>query len=125
MELFQSVSLSNTAGFCFIDHYFIMGLCLPNHSCMSEFHHFDGLGSLGLISACGHFGIPHQLSLVGIQGGLSGKQPLQGCIHHPLQSKHLIAQAGWIGPGGLETVDWGRCWPHPEFSIQKVGKGSD
>ena len=108
MGLFQSLSLGGMAGIHFPDHDFITGLHLPNCSCTWDFHLFDGLSSLSLISPHSNFGILHQLPLVGVQGGLSGKQPLQGCVHLPLQLKHLTRQASCtaLGAGvcGLEGM---------------------
>ena len=120
--LFQSVSLGGMMGFC---NSLIMAphnessasLMVATH--VRRLHIFDGLGGLGFISACAWkcWHVPCQLSLAGVQGGLGHEQLLQGCVHLSLQSKHLIGQASWIGPGGLKTVDWGRCWLHPEFLI--------
>ena len=82
MGLFQTVSLGGMMDLCLLYYGCAMGLCLfycgstlclhlPNGGCMFDFCLFDGLSSLGLISACGNVGILHQLSSVGVQGGLS------------------------------------------------------
>ena len=75
----------------------MMGLCLLDCSCTVDFclfsvhlGLFDGLSTLCLIMAYGNIGIQCQLSLAGVHGALSHKQPLQGHIHLPLQLKHLI-----------------------------------
>ena len=97
----------STTGLCLLNHGCTAGLLLPNGGCMADFHLFDGLGSLDLILAHCSVSILCKLSLAGLQGGLSCEQLLQGCIHLPLQLKHLFGQVGWIGPGGLDTMDWG------------------
>ena len=73
-------------GFCLLDH----GFFLPNGGCMSDFCLFDGLGSLVLILVTGDVGALRQFSLAGVQDGSGHEQPLQGLVHHPLHSKHLI-----------------------------------
>ena len=43
-----------------------------------------------------------------VQGGLSHEQLLQGCIHLPMQLKHLIRQVSLFGPGGAQDCGlWG------------------
>ena len=106
-----------TTGFCLCNCGLTMGLCLTNGSHTSDFCLFDGLGGLIPILAPGDVSISCQFSLAGVQGGLSHEQLLQSLIHLPLQSKHLIRQASWTGPGGIETVDWRRCWLCPEVLI--------
>ena len=113
-------------GFHHLDGDFIMGVYLPNFGCTLDFCLFDGHSSLGLILAHSNVGIACQLSSVGVQGGLGHEQPLQGHIHLPLQSRHLSRQISWIDPkGNSKTVDRGRCWSHPEFSTQHVGRVND
>ena len=118
MGLFQIISLGGTIGLCILDCDLTMGLCLlycgstlglclPDGGCMLDFCLFDGLSGLGLILVCGNVSIPCQLPSVGVQGGLGHEHPLHGHIHVPLQSKHLIGQAGWIGPGGTQDCGLG------------------
>ena len=73
-------------GFCLLDY----GFCLHNGSHALDFCLFDGLGGLVLILVPGNVSVSHQFSLAGVQGGPGCEQSLQGLIHHPLQSKHLI-----------------------------------
>ena len=97
MGLVQSLNLGGIVGFCFLDCDFIMGLHLPNCSCMLDFCLFDGLGSLDVILAHCNFSVPCQLSSVGVQGGPSDEQLLQGCIHLPSLDRHVASALGGLG----------------------------
>ena len=99
MGLFQSIGLGGMMGFHLLHHGKTFGLCLPTGGHTSDFCLFDGLGNLGFILAHGNVSILHQLPSVEVQGGLGHEQPLQGHVHLPLQSKHLIGQASWISLG--------------------------